>query len=386
MQSGALNFRRLSLLRTSENNRYKRKRVRMSDSRRTQLNDWVNGQLSQILELGSVDIELTTVSGDASFRRYFRAQLGEQSFIAVDAPPTNENSELFVEIAGYLGEAGVKSPKVFAKNYRDGFLLIEDFGDRLYLPRLLTLQEGGLDAISEYQVESLYKEAIHALIKIQSNVDRKKLAPYNREKLRTEMQLFEDWFCEHYLGLELSSTEQDLIASTFTFLEEAALRQAQLAVHRDYHSRNLLILDDTKFPEGSGPGIIDFQDAMAGAYSYDLVSLLRDCYIRWSPDLVESLALHYFELASAAGLVEGACASQFRRDFDLMGLQRNFKVMGIFSRLCIRDNKPQYLADIPLVIQYFLEVACKYEEMAPFLDWFETKVLVNAKAKLNLEF
>ena len=357
----------------------------MSDSRRTQLNDWVNGQLSQILELGSVDIELTTVSGDASFRRYFRAQLGEQSFIAVDAPPTNENSELFVEIAGYLGEAGVKSPKVFAKNYRDGFLLIEDFGDRLYLPRLLTLQEGGLDAISEYQVESLYKEAIHALIKIQSNVDRKKLAPYNREKLRTEMQLFEDWFCEHYLGLELSSTEKDLIASTFTFLEEAALRQAQLAVHRDYHSRNLLILDDTKFPEGSGPGIIDFQDAMAGAYSYDLVSLLRDCYIRWSPDLVESLALHYFELASAAGLVEGVCASQFRRDFDLMGLQRNFKVMGIFSRLCIRDNKPQYLADIPMVIQYFLEVACKYEEMAPFLDWFEKNVLINAKAKLNLE-
>jgi len=125
---------------------------------------------------------------------------------------------------------------------------------------------------------------------------------------------------------------------------------------------------------------------MAGAYSYDLVSLLRDCYIRWSPDLVESLALHYFELVSAAGLVEGVSASQFRRDFDLMGLQRNFKVMGIFSRLCIRDNKPQYLADIPLVIQYFLEVACKYEEMAPFLDWFETKVLVKAKAKLNLEF
>ena len=156
-------------------------------------------------------------------------------------------------------------------------------------------------------------------------------------------------------------------------------------MHRDYHSRNLLILDEAKFPEGSGPGIIDFQDAMAGAYSYDLVSLLRDCYIRWSPDLVESLALHYFELASATGLVEGASVSQFLRDFDLMGLQRNFKVMGIFSRLCIRDNKPQYLADIPLVIQYFLEVASQYEEMAVFLDWFETKVLTAAKTKLNLE-
>ena len=357
----------------------------MSDSRKAQLNDWVNGQLRQLLELGSVDIELTTVSGDASFRRYFRAQLPEQSFIAVDAPPTNENSELFVEVADYLRDAGVKSPRVFAKNYSDGFLLIEDFGDRLYLPRLLALQAGGLDAISEYQVESLYKDAIRALIKIQSSVDKKRLAPYNREKLRTEMQLFEDWFCEQYLGLDLSTTERDLISSTFAFLEEAALGQAEVAVHRDYHSRNLLILDEAKFPEGSGPGIIDFQDAMAGAYSYDLVSLLRDCYIRWSPDLVESLALHYFELASATGLVERASVSQFRRDFDLMGLQRNFKVMGIFSRLCIRDNKPQYLADIPLVIQYFLEVASQYEEMAVFLDWFETKVLTAAKTKLNLE-
>lgn len=357
----------------------------MSDSRKGQLNDWVNEQLSQLLEIDPIDIELTTVSGDASFRRYFRAQLSEQSFIAVDAPPDTENNKLFVEIAYYLREAGVQSPKVFAKNYLDGFLLIEDFGDRLYLPRLLTLQVGGLDAISEYQVKTLYRDAIRSIVRMQSNVDKKRLAPYDREKLRTEMQLFEDWFCEHYLGLDLSATEHDLIANTFTFLEEAALSQTQLAVHRDYHSRNLLILDDVKFPEGSGPGIIDFQDAMAGAYSYDLVSLLRDCYIRWNTDLVESLAHQYFDLASAAGLIKGVSVAQFRRDFDLMGLQRNFKVMGIFSRLSIRDNKPQYLADIPLVISYFLEVASKYQEMAPFLDWFETNVLIAAKVKLNQE-
>ncbi|GJM13815.1 MAG: phosphotransferase [Pseudohongiella sp.] len=349
------------------------------------MTDWVNEQLSQFSDGDSVSVELATVSGDASFRRYFRAQLPEQSFIAVDAPPENENSELFVEIAAYFREAGVKSPEVFAKNLEAGFLLLEDFGDQLYLPRLLELQDGGLDSISEYHVEGLYKDAIRALIRIQSKVDKKRLAPYNREKLRTEMQLFEDWFCERYLEIDLSSSERELISNTFAFLEESALSQIQLAVHRDYHSRNLLILDERKYPEGSGPGIIDFQDAMAGAYSYDLVSLLRDCYIRWSPDLVDSLALHYFESAAAAGLLEGVTVAQFRRDLDLMGLQRNFKVMGIFSRLCIRDNKPQYLADIPQVIQYFLEVACNYEEMAPFLDWFETTVLLKAKAKLNLE-
>lgn len=357
----------------------------MSDSRKAQLNEWVNERLSELLELDAIDVEVTTVSGDASFRRYFRAQLPQRSFIAVDAPPASENSELFVEIAGYFREAGVEAPQVYAKNYQDGFLLLEDFGDSLYLPRLLKLQEGGLDAISEYQVESLYKSAIDALIKIQLEVDKKRLAPYSREKLREEMQLFEEWFCKKFLSLDLSVSERQLIATTFDFLEEEILRQEQLAVHRDYHSRNLLILDATQFPEGSGPGIIDFQDAMAGAYSYDLVSLLRDCYVRWNPNLVDSLALYYFESASAAGLIEGVLVAQFRRDFDLAGLQRNFKVMGIFARLCIRDNKPQYLADIPLVIQYFLEVACEYEEMAPFLDWFEEKVLVVASAKLILE-
>lgn len=357
----------------------------MSDIRKTQLSDWVNEQLSLMMSRQLDDIELSTVSGDASFRRYFRAQLGERSFIAVDAPPANENSELFVQIAGFLREAGVKAPEIYAQNIPDGFLLLEDFGDRLYLPRLLELQASGQDALSEYQVESLYKDAISALLKIQLGVNKERLAPYDREKLRSEMQLFEDWFCKGFLEIELSAAELELIASSFSFLEDAALSQVQLAVHRDYHSRNLLILNEETFPAGSGPGIIDFQDAMAGAYSYDLVSLLRDCYIRWSPDLVESLALHYFSLASEAALIQGISTRQFLRDFDLIGLQRHFKVMGIFARLAIRDNKPQYLADIPLVIQYFLEVACKYEEMAPFLDWFETKVLPVAKTKLNLE-
>jgi len=358
----------------------------VEDKRKQQLTNWVETQLEQLslpLESG---IGLVTVSGDASFRRYFRAQFAEQSFIAVDAPPASENSELFVEIAGYFRAAGVAAPKVFAQNFENGFLLLEDFGDQLYLPRLLHLQEASRSESKQQEIDKLYCEAIQSLIKIQSFVDKEKLSPYSRTKLHDEMQLFEDWFCGKYLGLVLSKQDRSIIADVFTFLEDAALGQIQLAVHRDYHSRNLLLLDSEKNFSADGPGVIDFQDAVAGAYSYDLVSLLRDCYIRWSPEQVEKWALYYFDLALKANLLEGASFNQFIRDFDLMGLQRNLKVMGIFSRLCIRDHKPQYLADIPLVIQYFLEVACQYEEMAPFLGWFEANVLPLAKSKLNLEF
>lgn len=357
----------------------------MSDSRKAQLTDWVNEQLRLLRAEPSIEVDLATVSGDASFRRYFRAQLIDTSYIAVDAPPENENSELFVEIAGLFTAAGVKAPQIFAQDFQAGFLLIEDLGDRLYLPRLVELQAETGEVDSQRRIEQLYSEAITALLKIQSGVDKERLAPYDREKLRSEMQLFEDWFCRDFLGLQLGEDEQDLIGDCFSLLEDAALQQTQLAVHRDYHSRNLLILDPDRFAEGTGPGVIDFQDAMAGAYTYDLMSLLRDCYVRWSPAFVEEMALSYFQRANEAGLIEGISRAQFLRDLDFMGLQRNFKVMGIFARLAIRDNKPQYLADIPLVIQYFLEVACKYEEMAPFLDWFETKVLSRAKAKLNLE-
>lgn len=358
----------------------------MEDKRKQQLAEWVEKQLKQLsfpLESG---VELVRVSGDASFRRYFRAQLAGQSFIVVDAPPANENSELFVEIAEYFRAAGVAVPKVFAQDFESGFLLLEDFGDQLYLPRLLHLQGASQNESARQEIDKLYCEAIRSLIKIQLSVDKEKLAPYSRAKLHDEMQLFEDWFCDKYLGFVLSEQDRRIIAAAFAFLEDAALGQMQFAVHRDYHSRNLLLLDSEKSFSADGPGIIDFQDAVAGAYSYDLVSLLRDCYIRWSPEHLEQWALYYFDLALKANLLEGVSFDQFIRDFDLMGLQRNLKVMGIFARLCIRDHKPQYLADIPLVIQCFLEVAGKYEEMAPFLGWFEANVLPLAKSKLKLEF
>lgn len=353
----------------------------MGDIRQQQLTSWTNKELDRLAEDKQDFVQLQSVSGDASFRRYFRAQLADQSFIAVDAPPANEDSETFVRIAKLFRDAGVSTPWVFAADYEQGFMLLQDFGDELYLPYLLDFQKR--DSVLE--ADELYGDAIVSLVKIQKNVDSNRLAPFDRKKLRTEMELFERWFCEEFLQLKLSNADREIIAVTFSFLEDSVLAQPRVAVHRDYHSRNLLRLDTEVFGADSGPGIIDFQDAVSGAYTYDLVSLLRDCYIRWSPDLVEKWALQYLKAAQAEGIVAEISSSEFMRDLDLVGLQRHLKVMGIFARLCIRDNKPQFLADIPLVIQYFLEVARVHEEMAPFLYWLENTVLTVAKTKLKLD-
>lgn len=353
----------------------------MGDIREQQLTSWTNVMLNQLLDDKQDFIALQSVSGDASFRRYFRAQLVDRSFIAVDAPPENEDNEGFVRIAKLFRDAGVSTPEVFAADYEQGFMLLQDFGDELYLPYLLDSQKQD----STLEADRLYTDAIASLIKLQKNVDSNRLAPFDRIKLHTEMELFEHWFCEEFLQLQLSDSDREIIAVTFAFLEDAVLAQTRVAVHRDYHSRNLLRLNVGLFGADASPGIIDFQDAVAGAYTYDLVSLLRDCYIRWSPDQLEKWALEYLQAARNEGIITEISAADFMRDLDLMGLQRHLKVMGIFSRLCIRDNKPEYLADIPLVIQYFLEVARVHDEMAPFLYWLENTVLTVAKTKLKLE-
>lgn len=354
----------------------------MSDIRAQQLTTWTGAELDRLLGNGDEPVKLQSVSGDASFRRYFRARPNDQSFIAVDAPPANEDCEAFVRIADLFRDAGVSTPEVFAADIDQGFMLLQDFGDELYLPYLLECQRQD----SDDEADELYTAAINSLVKIQKNVDSNRLAPFDRNKLRSEMELFEHWFCEELLQLRLSESDREILAVTFSFLEDAILAQPRVAVHRDYHSRNLLRLDTAVFGEGAGPGIIDFQDAVAGAYTYDLVSLLRDCYIRWSSDRLEKWALQYLIAAREQGIITGISSAQFMRDLDLTGLQRHLKVMGIFSRLCIRDNKPQFLADIPLVIQYFLEVARVHEEMAPFLYWLENTVLTVAKTKLKLDY
>jgi len=327
------------------------------DLRREQLQDWARG------EVGANTAELSMVSGDASFRRYFRLELADRSLIAVDAPPEHEDNPGFIRVCELLRSAGVHAPEVLARDLEQGFLLLEDLGNELYLDALLLAQQN-----KEFdKADELYKSAIDALIQFQTSVKSNLLDPFDSKELQREMRLFDEWFCAGFLELELDDSERSLIAATYEFLEQATLSQTQVAVHRDYHSRNLLITEPN-------PGIIDFQDAVSGAYTYDLVSLLRDCYIRWEDPQLDDWLRYYYEHATAAGIIGSVSEEQLQRDFDLMGLQRHLKVMGIFCRLFIRDKKSRYLADIPLVMNYFLDVAGRYPELQEFVVWFHRKI------------
>ncbi|MGB0441431.1 MAG: aminoglycoside phosphotransferase family protein, partial [Pseudohongiellaceae bacterium] len=310
-----------------------------------------------------------------SFRRYFRSSWQGHSYIAVDAPPQHENSSAFVRVCRMLRAAGVRAPEIFASDLERGFLLLEDFGDSQLLPKLSRLQSDG----ESQRAGAIYQSALQTLLLIQRSPEKERLDPYDRDQLRSEMQLFTDWFCKAFLELELSDSEHAVIDQAMHFLEEAALSQPTVMVHRDFHSRNLMLLDDSAVP---ALGVIDFQDAVHGPYSYDVVSLLRDCYLRWEPETVNLWALTYWQAARAEGLLADVSEAQFLRDFDLMGLQRHLKVMGIFCRLSLRDNKSRYLADIPLVIQYFLEVSRRYPELGDFVEWFNRRALPVANQRL----
>jgi len=369
----------------------------MTDIRKQSLAQWAIVNLGQLESSEAVIPEMESVSGDASFRRYFRLRsaVTGKTWVAVDAPPENEDSDQFIAIANLFAEAGARVPAILAADLTQGFMLLQDFGDQLYLPLLLEDQalmskEAWPSTIPPKRTHDLYQGAMAALVKLQcqSNEGNEgnltgNLPRYDESKLLLEMNLFPEWFCQYLCGLELGVGERQLLETTFQFLASSALTQPQVIVHRDYHSRNLMVLPQTIGGEDGSPGMIDFQDAVLGAYSYDLVSLLRDCYIRWPDTLVCQWALDYKMLAVTHGVLPNSYSDeQFLRDFDLMGLQRHFKVMGIFARLAIRDNKPTYLADIPLVINYFSDVAKHYAELDDFMTWFEQRVLPVATEKL----
>lgn len=355
------------------------------DQRKNNLAAWARERLAElrrndmaavISPAGLAEAEIETVSGDASFRRYFRIRVTSSSWILVDAPPTHEDCRRFVRIARLFREAGLLTPRVLAVDYGLGFMLLEDFGDTLYLPTLLQSRATNAAAADE-----LYTAAMSSLIALQANGKSSELAPYDRNLLRTELSLFDTWFCERFLELELSDEEKALLERTWTFLEDAALAQPQVCVHRDYHSRNLMILENDL---GHAPGVIDFQDAVVGACTYDLVSLLRDCYIVWPPERVREWALRFRDAAVQRGiLAEETTPVHFLRDFDLMGLQRHIKVIGIFCRLNLRDGKTRYMADVPLVIDYVVSVAAQHPEMTDFMQWLQNRILPLALPKLQ---
>ncbi|MDZ7685044.1 MAG: phosphotransferase [Gammaproteobacteria bacterium] len=301
------------------------------------------------------EFSLRVASDDASFRRYFRGEAADRSFIFVDAPPAQEDSAPFVEISGLLRDAGINAAQVLAKDLGRGFMMLGDFGDRHYADALAMGDPA--------RVEALYDDAIDTLVRMQGI--RGDLPLYDEKRLRDEMSLFTRWFLPRQLGLELDAGELALIERVMERMVENATGQPQVFVHRDYHCRNLMIV------ERGNPGVIDFQDAVIGPVTYDLVSLLRDCYYRFDPDFIRR-RVDEFRKACGQGKTP---PEQFRQWFDWMGLQRHLKVAGIFSRLNLRDGKPRYLADIPLVVDYMVEVAGDYEELHEFRDWLRGRVV-----------
>jgi len=314
--------------------------------RSTQLNQWLE-------QLGYRDYRLSAASEDASFRSYLRLECGEDSFVVMDAPPQQEPCDQFIAVAHKLRDAGLNAPEIIDTNLDDGFLLLTDFGGDDYLSQLDAQTEG-----------SLYTDALAALLKMQTGIDARDLPDYDEALLQREMDLFHDWFMEELLGVELDASQQASWHSVKQALVENALAQPQVFVHRDYHSRNLMRL------QRDNPGILDFQDAVHGPVTYDLVSLLRDCYIAWPTERVDKLVFDYYVSARVSGLVD-VDAAQFKRWFDLMGIQRHLKAIGIFSRLNIRDGKPGYLKDIPRTLGYVRQVSADEAAMAGLSDLIE---------------
>jgi len=267
----------------------------------------------------------------------------------MDAPPPQENCAPFVHAAEVLARSGVSVPTVFAADLPRGLLLLEDFGSTTYLSQL-----------SAATAPALYRDAIDALIRLQLASDPASFPPYDRELLMRELQLFPEWYVTRHKGITLDAAEQAVLDAAFEAILQNTLAQPQVDVHRDFHSRNLMVI------EGAGnPGILDFQDAVHGPITYDLVSLLRDAYIRWEEEQIIDWAVRYWERARKAGLPVRADFGDFYRDFEWMGLQRHLKVLGIFARLSHRDGKDRYLADLPLVLRYVQEVAARYVTLAP---------------------
>lgn len=314
------------------------------DIRLEQLTHWIHQ------ESPSASIEVA--SADASFRRYFRVIHNGKTTIAMDAPPEQEDCAPFIDVTQRLRNANVHAPEIIRQDLEQGFLLLEDFGNTPYL-----------DELNEQTADKLYGDAIQSLIKIQS-ADTAGLPEYDEDLLQTEMQLMPDWFLNKHLNIHPDKEQQEIIDRMMKVIIATVLQQPQVFVHRDFHSRNLMITPN------NNPGVIDYQDAVLGPITYDLASLLRDCYIRWPHERIAKLALDYKRQAEEAGLLQNITEQTFFQWIDYMGLQRHIKVLGIFARLNHRDGKTNYLDDLPLTLHYVMEVGKKYPLTRPLIDLF----------------
>ncbi len=319
------------------------------------MTDWISG-------IGAIaGRQPVPASDDASFRRYFRLRAGPDSYIVMDAPPDKENCLPFIRVAGYLESMRLNAPRVIEANLEAGFLLLSDLGSDVYL-----------DALRQHpdDADRLYTDAIAALLTMQrrGTAFQSSLPPYGDELLRFELSLFHDWLCGTHLGLSFDAQEEAAWRACCDFLTENALQQPQVFVHRDYHSRNLMVRSE------NNPGILDFQDAVEGPLTYDLVSLLKDCYVSWPPDQVRRWALQFYRGLEHA-MQKQVDELTFCRYFELMGVQRHLKAAGIFSRLNHRDGKSTYLLDIPRTLGYVVEVGTHYPELGFLVQLVERRIL-----------
>ena len=327
----------------------------IADERRTRLEQWLATQLR------GARFTLTPASEDASFRRYFRATLDDgRTFVAMDAPPDKEDCRPFVRIAGMLAAAGVHAPTVHAQDLTDGFLLLSDLGTRTYLAELNGATAGALMA-----------DATDALIRWQLASRPGELPPYDEALLRREMNLFPEWYVARHRRRTLNAAEAQALEAIFALLVKSALAQPAVYVHRDYMPRNLMVSEPN-------PGVLDFQDAVMGPITYDVVSLLRDAFISWEEERVLDWSVRYWQKAKAAGLPVEHDFGEFWRALEWMGLQRHLKVLGIFARINYRDGKPKYLADTPRFLAYARPVAQRYRELAPL-----TRLLDDVEAEVS---
>jgi len=329
----------------------------VADSRLESLRLW----LQQVVTEPVLDLQPASV--DASFRRYFRAQLPGRTAIVMDAPPDKEDCAQFIKVADLLHAAGLHAPEIQARDLSQGFLLLSDLGTRTYL-----------DVLNNDNAAPLFRDASDALIRWQLASRPDVLPPYDETLLRREIDLFPDWYVREHLKLTLTSKQQAVLTEAFALIIRQNLSQPRVYVHRDYMPRNLMVSDPN-------PGIIDFQDAVYGPITYDAISLFKDAFISWPEEQVLDWVIRYWEKAKKAGLPVHADFGEYYRDLDWMGLQRHLKVLGIFARIHYRDGKPHYLTDTPRFLNYVRQTAIRYSTLTPLLRLLDE--LENRAASIN---